>query len=179
MTSATLRIFALAVREERNEDIAEIRDVHEAAFGRDAEASLVDRLREDGLIVTSVVAAQAERIVANAVFSRLAAESASGLIKAVALAPVAVKPAFQRSGFGSAVVAYGLQICATRGYDLALVLGDPHYYNRFGFSSQAATTVRSPYSGAGAAWMALELRRTRIVGRDITVRYPDAFSLVD
>lgn len=169
----------IVVRQERNEDAAAIRAVHDAAFTRDAEGRLVDRLRSDGLIVTSVVALLGGKIVANAVFSKLTGKRASKLIKAVALAPVAVAPPYQRSGFGRSVIAYGLQICAERGYDVVFVLGDPAYYARFGFSSEIAKTSRSPYSDAGAAWMALELRRPGIRGEDVEVFYPEAFSIVD
>jgi len=167
------------VREESNEHIAAIRAVHDSAFGRDTEGRLVDRLRSDGIVVTSVVAFDRTTLVANAVFSKLTARTASAALKAAALAPVAVTPPYQRKGFGSSAIAYGLQICAQRGYDAVFVLGDPAYYSRFGFSSETAKTAHSPYSSAGAAWMALELRPCSIRGNAVELHYPDAFSLVD
>jgi putative acetyltransferase len=169
----------VAIREESNEDIVGVRAVHDSAFGRDAEGRLVDRLRSEGRIVTSVIALHSGLIVASAVFSELTAETASGQIKAVALSPVAVTPAYQRSGFGTSVITYGLRTCAERSYDTVFVLGDPAYYTRFGFSSEVAKTATSPYSKAGAAWMVLELRPLTVSGREVYVCYPDAFSIVD
>lgn len=167
------------VREERTGDIAAITEVHAAAFKREAEGRLVERLRSDGLIVASIVALVNSKVVANAVFSKLAVTPSRGAITAVALAPVAVAPAYQRRGLGSIVIRFGLQLCGERGYDAVFVLGDPVYYMRFGFSSEIAKGMRSPYSGAGSSWMALELRPLTLCGLDGEVRYPTAFSIVD
>jgi putative acetyltransferase len=167
-----------AVREETDADVAAVRTVHDCAFGRDNEGRLVDRLRSDGLIVASVVGVRMGSIVANAVFSEVLVAGASEPIRAVALAPVGVTPAYQGSGFGSSVIRFGLQLCLERGYDVVFVLGDPAYYTRFGFSSEIATKVRSPYSSAGPAWMALQLRGSSIRRNEVLVRYPDAFSTV-
>lgn len=165
-------------REEYSGDEAAVRAVHEAAFGRDAEARLVDRLRTDGLIVASVVCVTEEKIVASAVFSDLAVITPAGSIKAVALAPVAVTPMYQHRGFGSSVIVHGLDLCAELGYEAVFVLGDPAYYSRFGFSSEIATAVSGPYSSAGTAWMAMKLHASSVALQG-AAHYPDAFSIVD
>lgn len=166
------------IREETSVDVDGIRAVHEGAFGRDAEARLVGRLRSDGFMIASVVAVIEGEVVANAVFSRLILRTSSESANAVALAPVSVTPAYQRCGLGSQVIAYGLRLCAQRGYTAAFVLGHPAYYKRFGFSHDVAKAVRGPYSGAGEAWMALELRPSSISGKNAEVQYPDAFTIV-
>ena len=97
----------------------------------------------------------------------------------MALAPVAVVPAYQRQGLGSKVIAHVLRVCAQRGFEIAFVLGDPAYYKRFGFSHEIAKAARSPYSSAGEAWMALPLQSSRIFAEHAEVCYPAAFALVD
>ncbi|MNX78440.1 hypothetical protein D3C86_1100310 [compost metagenome] len=57
-----------------------------------------------------------------------------------------------------------------------IVLGDPAYYPRFGFSAQQALGLLSPYSGFGEAYMALELVPGALSGLTCTVRYPEAFA---
>src|SRR6185437_4440809 len=103
------------IREELPRDLSAISEVHRAAFGRDAEGMLVDRLRLEGLVVASVVAVVEGRVAGNAVFSEIVIRTAGGRNeKVVALAPVAVMPEFQRRGLGSRVIDAGLKVCAKR-----------------------------------------------------------------
>jgi putative acetyltransferase len=59
------------------------------------------------------------------------------------------------------------------GEDLAVVLGHPAYYPRFGFSSLLAKLLDAPY--AGEAFMALELRPGVLAALRWRVAYPRAF----
>jgi putative acetyltransferase len=52
------------------------------------------------------------------------------------------------------------------------VVGDPTFYQRFGFSAETARGLRSPYPGA--AFMALELKPGALRAKG-TVRYAAAF----
>jgi putative acetyltransferase len=167
----------LHLREETAADVDAILEVNAAAFGRLAEGRLVDRLRDDELIVASLVAVVDERVVGSIVFSRLAVEGRIGSISAVALAPMAVLPEYQRRGIGTALVREGLRVCRQRGSNVAIVLGDPPYYSRFGFSCALAQRLNSPY--AGSAWMALELFDGALPGLKAKVTYPAAFAEVE
>jgi putative acetyltransferase len=159
-------------------DCTAIRLVHESAFGQDPEARLVDRLRAEGLIVASIVGIVDERVVASAVLSALTLTTRGGSMRAVALAPVAVMPSFQRRGLGTAAVTHGLRICTERGYEAAFVRGDPAYYAKFGFSAELARTVSSPYSGGAIVWQALQLCTPSHPWEDARALYPSAFSIV-
>ena len=50
-----------------------------------------------------------------------------------ALAPVAVLPAHQRQGVGSALVEDALRLADDAGFPMVVLLGHPEYYPRFGF----------------------------------------------
>lgn len=169
----------MTIREEERSDIPAIRQLNLLAFGSRGEGQLIDRLRSDRLIVTSLVAVDAHEVVGHILFSELPIETSSGTMKGVALAPMCVKPSLQRTGIGAALVREGLEICKKRGYSIAVVLGHPTYYPRFGFSSSQAAGLQSPYSDAGDAFMALELIPGSLGGLSGTVRYPDAFQVVD
>jgi putative acetyltransferase len=164
------------IREEAPGDISGIRTVHDRAFGGPDESRLVDRLRSDGLAVASIVAVAGDQIIGHALFSQLRIEQPNSSIAAVALAPVAVVPDWQRRGVGTALIETGVKRCAERGVSAVIVLGHPSYYPRFGFSAELATVLESPY--AGPAFMALELIPGSLAGGGKVI-YPEAFSLVD
>jgi putative acetyltransferase len=63
----------------------------------------------------------------------------------VALAPLAVDPAFQKMGIGAALVAEAHRYLTAAGEKLAIVLGDPAYYGRFGYRRRPAEGYSSDY----------------------------------
>jgi putative acetyltransferase len=167
----------VVIREEIGADKEAIREVNDLAFGGPDEARLIERLRSDVLVIASLVAIEAERVVGHILFSELPVEADGAAIHAAALAPMAVRPERQRQGIGSSLVRRGLEICRARGIELVIVLGHPAYYPRFGFSARKAERLRAPFSGD--AFMALELVPGVLDGLTATVRYPPAFGLGD
>jgi putative acetyltransferase len=163
------------VRRERPDDENAVRLVNEAAFGRPAEADLVDRLRREGAVLASFVGEQERRIVGHILFSRMLIDVADESIPSVALAPVAVLPASQGRGVGSRLIRIGLEWLRTRNERSVLVLGHPQYYARFGFSSDRARLLTHPFPAD--AFMALELVSGTLDGVRGAVRYPAAFGL--
>jgi putative acetyltransferase len=148
--------MSLVIRPETTADLEAIRHVNRLAFGQDAEARLVDALRVGGYAHLSLVAEHGGQVVGHILFSDLPILTQAGTVSALALAPMAVLPEFQKRGIGSALVRRGLELCREQGHRIVVVLGHAHFYPRFGFSSQLATALASPFGG-GAAWMALEL----------------------
>ena len=164
------------IRPARRQDAAAIAGLLRAAFDGDAEARLVDRLREDGDTACSLAAWLGDEIVGCIVFSRLPIETEGGEIPAVALGPMAVRPDLQRRGIGARLVRHGLEDCRDRGAKAAVVLGWPDYYPRFGFSAALAKGIASPYAEHGASYMAAELAGGALAGTAGTARYPAAFA---
>lgn len=165
------------IREETPGDYEAIRAVNDMAFGRPSEGRLVELLRKDGYIVCSLVAVVDDRVVGNVVFSNLPIRTAYGEIDAVSLAPIAVMPVNQARGVGIALIEEGLEICKHCGKRAVLVLGDPKYYQRFGFSSALAMNIKSPF--LGPSWMALELVSDALRDVEGSVTFPEAFAEVD
>ena len=162
-----------SIRDETGDDREAIREVHRLAFGGDAEARLVDALRDGGYARVSLVAEESGRVVGHILFGTLPIETPRGTVEAMALAPLAVVPDRQRRGIGSALTRAGLLACARLGQRIVLVLGHPEFSPRFGFSTERARHLVSPY--AGPAFMALELVPGALEGLDGEVRYPPPF----
>jgi putative acetyltransferase len=135
----------MRIRPEEPHDWPQISALIETAFGQPAEADLAQRLRAAGDLVLSLTAADGN-LVGHIAFSRLALPDAPST-RACALAPLAVLPLRQRQGIGSALVLEGLVRLAQNGMDLVLVLGEPSYYGRFGFSADLANRLKTPYDG--------------------------------
>ncbi len=159
------------IRYARPTDQATIESVLVTAFGRTDEAELVARLRADEDCLFEMVAEEAGEVVGHILFSRLWADRFELY---GALAPVAVRPNWHRQGVGSRLVRAGLESAREFGCFGVLVLGDPAYYGRFGFSADAARMVNAPYAGL-AAFQALALEDVAFAS-EISVTYPDAFN---
>lgn len=151
-------------------DHAVISQLLEQAFGRREEARLVEDLRTNEDAMFELVAEEAGELVGHIMFSRLWADRDELY---AALAPLAVRPKHQRKGLGAALVRAGLESAPQFGAFGVLVLGDPAYYGRFGFSAAAAAQVASPWRGQ-AAFMALALGEGAF-DRPLSVAYPDPF----
>ncbi len=172
MTKAQTNI---AIRLREPQDDAAIAAVVRAAFGSHAEVRLVEALRRDGDCVCELVAlGDDDSLTGHIFFSRLEVTSASQFLRAAALAPLAVRPDLQRRGIGDALIRAGLSACRDAGCGLAVVLGHPNYYARFGFSALLAKLLDAPYTGE--AFMALELKSGAVGGHRWKVAYPRAFS---
>ncbi len=167
----------VVVRVEQPGDVPHIRDIVAHAFGQRAEADLVDRLRADGDALVSLVAvAEGGELVGQILFSRLPIAGSMGRVtEAAALAPLAVRPERQGMGIGTALAKAGIKACTARGLAAIIVVGDPKFYQRFGFSAAVARGLRSPYPGN--AFMALELKPGALRAKG-TVCYPAAFGAV-
>jgi putative acetyltransferase len=157
------------IRSETTDDHDAVREIHRLAFGRAAEAKLVDDLRQSGDAVISLVAKRDSRVIGHVLFSELKAP-----MKALGLAPVAVHPSFQKERGGTALIREGLDQAKQDGWRCVFVLGDPAYYGRFGFRVESAKAYSSPYSGDH--FMALPFNDVPKTGEIV---YPEPFKLFD
>jgi putative acetyltransferase len=157
------------------DELAAISAVNASAFGGSYEADLVARLRGDGHALLSLVAELEGGVVGHIMFSRMWIDTSTGLLAAVALAPVAVLPEHQRRSIGSILIQHGLEKLRGREEGIVIVVGHPGYYPRFGFSAALARSLESPFDGD--AFMAMELRPGALDGIKGSVVYPPAFGI--
>lgn len=137
----------MSIRPATPRDRDAIRLVEEHAFGQSAEAGLVDALVTDGDAIVELVAEEDGQVVGHILFSRLYVHHAGKEFSAVALAPLAVDPSFHGTGIGGALVREAHVRLKAAGERLSIVLGDPAYYGRFGYSHARAAGFESPWQG--------------------------------
>jgi putative acetyltransferase len=162
------------VRNEEPGDVASVRDVNNAAFGRPIEGSLVASLRDAYPEALSLVAEAEGVIVGHILFSPVTIEARSEV--GIALATLAVLPHRQRQGIGSALIQAGLRLLQERGCPFVIVIGHPAFYPRFGFQPATRFGLRCQWPAVpDEAFMALELRPGTLHGVTGVVRYPREF----
>jgi putative acetyltransferase len=137
----------MSIRAATPRDREAIRLVEEHAFGQQAEAGLVDALVTGGDAVAELVAEEEGQVVGHILFSRLLVQGEGKSFAAVALAPLAVEPSYHGSGIGGALIREAHIRLRDAGETLSVVLGDPAYYGRFGYTHARAENFESGYQG--------------------------------
>ncbi len=136
----------MEIRVENPQDYLNIAEVNTLAFARENEANLITEIRNSNFYIPklSLVAEIDNNIVAHIMFSYIHLIGEERL-RVLSLAPVAVIPEFQKQGIGSALIRNGLEKADAMGEALAIVLGYPLFYNRFGFMSSVIYGIQSPF----------------------------------
>lgn len=163
------------IRAETAADVEAVRRVNELAFGRPAEANLVDALRSNVQPIISLVAILDDQVVGHILFSPVTIESEAEAFVAMGLAPVAVRPEYQNRGVGAALIRSGLAECRRLGHEIVIVLGHPAYYPRFGFVIASTLGIRCEFDVPDEAYMVAELTPGALRGRRGVVHYRPEF----
>ena len=167
----------ITIRPEREEDTPLIRHINKLAFDTATEALLVDKLRDNGKLLVSLVAENDGELVGHIAFSPVTIESRRDL-RGVGLAPMSVIPGMQKQGVGSQLVREDLARCREIGCDYAIVLGHADYYPRFGFTPAREFGITCSWNVPDDVFMALELRAGSLAGVNGLALYEPEFNEV-
>ena len=125
-------------------DVSAVRAVTISAFMHARHAShteqfIVDALRRAGQLTVSLVAKTGSSIVGHVAVSPVSiSDGAPGWY---GLGPISVEPEYQRRGIGSRLMREALRVLRERGACGCVLLGEPRYYNRFGFQVDSNLTL--------------------------------------
>jgi len=149
VSSAQGRNHLINVRRSTSLDQADIQSIHWAAFA-EGEREIVSKLAVNLLSeeaippIISLVAETAGAVVGHVAFSPVTIRGQEN-IQGYLLAPLGVRPAYQKRGIGSRLVESGIRQLSHMDVDVLFVYGDPKYYSRFGFNVDAAERYVPPY----------------------------------
>ena len=128
----------LTIRNEVSSDIEAIYDVTKAAFknhpySNNTEQFIINALRAANALTISLVAEVDGKLVGHIAFSPVTFSDGSG--NWYGLGPISVLPDYQKQGIGTKLVNEGLNMLKDLGAEGCVLVGDPNYYERFGFRS--------------------------------------------
>ncbi len=171
------------LRPENASDRANVERIHRDAFGGEREARLVHELRvtsaylrELSLIVESDGTAAGHAMLTRIEIQRRGRPDEP--TAAVALAPVAIDPAYQGCGLGAALVNGALERARAMGHRIVVALGPPEFFSPLGFLPLGRYGVSPPFEVFGAAWMAKELAPGALAFVSGTLALPAPFDFV-
>lgn len=172
----------LTIRQETSDDFKEVFEVNQIAFGRDNEAKLVDGLRNNPTVFIpelSLVATNNNKIIGHILFTKIIIKDNNGNInESLGLAPMAVRPEFQKNGIGRQLIKQGFKVAEKLGFKSVIVLGHEHYYPKFGFEPAEKWDIKAPFNVPSNAFMAIELEQGGLDNISGTVFYPKEFETV-
>ncbi len=131
----------LVIRETTSEDIAQVLALYPQAFPEEDLRPVVSGLLAQGPEVLSLAGFDGDSLVAHVLFTICGTEERDQT--GALLGPLGVIPLLQRQGVGGSLVRAGLERLEKRGAKQVFVLGDPAYYQRFGFLPERQ--VLTPY----------------------------------
>lgn len=151
----------MLIRKETEKDYEEVyrlvKDAFASAEHADGnEQDLVTALRKGTAFIPelSLVAETDDCLAGHILFTRALVGSDEVLV----LAPLSVRPGYQRQGIGSALITEGHRIAREMGFEYSLVLGSELYYPRFGYIPAEQLGVEVPEGMPSANFMAVRLR---------------------
>ncbi len=173
---------SMGIRPESEADHDAVRRTVTSAFGSDAEALLVDRIRASPECVPemALVAVVDDEVVGHVMISDAVLQHVSGERRISMLSPLAVSPERQREGIGSALVRAALAAADERREPLVVLEGSPGYYGRLGFEPAARYGIALPLPDWAPPEAAQVIRLSAFEPDDRSLRgtvvYPAAFT---
>ena len=150
----------MRIRQEKPEDYEEVYELVREAFASAEHADgneqdLVAALRKGKAFIPelSLVAEEGGQLAGHILFTR----ARVGEVEVLALAPLSVRPAFQRQGVGTALTEEGHRIARELGFPYSIVLGSENYYPRLGYREATGFGVEAPEGIPSANFMAIRL----------------------
>lgn len=170
---------SVTIRKEKPEDYGAIRALVERAFEGEphsdgGEGKLVERLRACSAYVPGLaLVAESEGALVGFVLLTRVGVGEDG--QSLALAPVAVAPAFQSRGVGSALIRQAHEEARSQGYQSVIVVGHPNYYPRFGYRPCQDFGIVPPFEVEPEAFLAVALCPGALDKLSGRVVYPTEF----
>jgi predicted N-acetyltransferase YhbS len=147
---------------ERPSHQAAVEQLNDVAFGSERYGKTVYRLRDGvapigklNFVALGDTPADKNALLASLRFWPIAI--GKDAMPAVLLGPLAVQPHLRGLGHGKALMRHGIEQAKAQGHKIIVLVGDPEYYNPFGFTRDQARTFSLPGPVEERRFLALAL----------------------
>lgn len=170
------------IKQEKPSDYKAIAQIIEEAFRDEPysdhnEQLLVEKLRmsKDFIPELSLIAEQNGEIIGHILLTKIKIINKSKTFDSLALAPVSVKPGFQKKGIGGMLITESHKKAKILGHRSIVLLGHENYYPRFGYKLASNFGIKIPFDAPDENCMAIELVENALKSVSGIVQYPKAF----
>lgn len=147
--AAALRNTPLAITPELPSDRAAVEALVLAAFGPGRYAKTAERIREHARMTLGLVARDGDRIVGSVHLWAVKV----GEVSAVFLGPITVDATCRKGGLGGDLVAACIEAARQEAVGGVLLVGDPPYFERFGFLPAPDAILPGPVDRRRVMWL--------------------------
>ena len=173
LSTRGIRLMNIIIRNENESDIERISQITKKAFqslaiSNHTEQFIIKALRKANALTISLVAEKEKTVVGHIAFSPVTISDGSP--NWYGLGPISVLPELQKQGIGKMMMYEGLSLLKSLGANGCVLVGDPGYYEWFGFKSLSNLFV----DGVPEKYvLALPFEKSKVHG---TVMFHEAFS---
>lgn len=169
----------MIIRRETETDFERIYELIKVAFqtakvADGNEQDFANQLRTGTNYIPELALAAADRgqLIGHIMLTKNCIDQGNGqLFEALLLAPLAVELAYRSMGVGSKLINESFRLAKEMGYRAVFVVGDPAYYQRFGFKSSVHWGIKNTHNIPDEYVMACELIPGALQGVNGTISF--------
>ena len=172
----------LRLRQETITDFKAVFKIIEEAFKSEehsdkTEQYLVERLRKSPAFIPqlSLVAEIQDEIVGHILLTKIQIKNKQDSCESLALAPVSVKPGYQKRGIGGELIIEAHRIAKGLGYKSIVLLGHADYYPKVGYQICSKYNIKIPFEAPEENCLVIELVEGALLGVNGVVVYAQEF----
>lgn len=154
----------MIIRKESEEEFNQIYDLVKIAFqtakvSNGDEQNFVNKLRASGNYIPelALVAEENGKLIGHMMLTKAYIINDDHRHEVLYLAPIAVALEYRSKGIGSELIRESFRLARNMGYTAVVLVGDPAYYNRFGFKSAITFGIKPKMEIPDEYVMACEL----------------------
>ena len=159
------------IRQEKPSDYKTVFNLIEAAFKNEPysdnkEQLLVEKLRgsDEFIPELSLVAELNGEIIGHILLTKIKIISENRSFESLALAPVSVKPKYQKKGVGGQLIIESHKRADALGYRSIVLLGHENYYPKFGYELTSKYNIKIHFDAPDENCKFIELKKKVLQG---------------
>lgn len=172
----------MKIRPERPEDFDTVYALIKTAFetadvsdGHEQDFAVLLRKSENYIPELALVAEEGKKIIGHIMLSRQPIDLNEKFLNALLLAPVCVALDFRKRKVASRLIDTALKKAKKMGFDVVFLVGNPDFYNRFGFDETVKKGIKNLNGLPDKYVLVKELKKKCLDGCQGTINFDYAF----